>query len=362
MKKSFFLLITLSLVLITSCSDDDWNQKYGKEISKVYREPNLKVTLNGKEVTAKSVMFLTSDLVTADIMLMNTIPGEDSLMFSGVKLVDTGKDNIYTFEDSTRNDDRKIAFKGQIGNGMKIDVTHEITSLAAGRWKTATFPLSVAVVANPQDSVDMKGFLNNGVIPIVKGQGTSAKQDFVGLVRGLGLTVGLVIKLEFDLRTDNSLMVSWKAPLIEQITDGQTEEGLVKYNVNNGLLYPSIALDGILASASISELMSSTGLTLDEVLILLNLGQCAYKGLPLPYNVNGTRNQNMQITITKEMLQPYMAVLVKLLIPLLEDLDMGGVNIGGITPEGLAAFVEALGVVVEKSESFELQLALTRVS
>ena len=366
MKKAFFLFITLCIILLPACSDDEaWNVKHGKEVSKVYREPNLKMTLNGKEIKGKSALFLSSDLTTADIMLFNAIPGEDSLSFTGVKLTDTGKDNIYTFLDSTVNEDRRIYLEGQVGNGLIINVKHEVTSLVAGRWKTAIFPFTAKITANPLDSVDMKGFLNNDVIPIVKGTGTSARQDFVGLLRGLGLTVGLAIKLELEMKADDNLIVYW-GPKISSvpIPEGQLEEGLARYNVNNGLFYPSVALDDILSTASISDLISSMDgdFTLDEILLIFTMGQGIYNGVPIPYAISGNKNQNLDIIVTKEMLLPYMATVVKLLKPLLADLDMGGVNIGGITPEGLTAFVEALGVVIEKSESFELKISFTRVS
>lgn len=365
MKKLLFLLITLSAILITTaCSDDDQGPR-PKEISKVYREPDLKMTLNGKEVKGKAVMFLTSDFTNADIMLINTIPGEDSLLISKAILTNTGKDNIYTFKDSISNDDRKVEIDGQIGEDkvLAINVKHTITAYAAKKWKLAFYPLEVKIVADPLDSVDVKGLFGNNVIPIVKGAGTSARQDFVGTVKSLGMFLGMAILLEMELKADNNIIIGW-APKMSSVPlpPGQTPEGMAKYNVSNGMIYPSIAVDDLLASASISELASSSGLTLDEILVLLNLAQQAYKGLPMYLTYTGTApNYNgMQLMVNKEMMQSYMAVIIKLLTPLLADLDMGGINIGGITPEGLAAFMVAFDQAFEKSESFELQIALAK--
>lgn len=364
MKKLLFLFITLSAILITACSDDDQGPR-PKEISKVYREPDLKMTLNGKDVKGKAVMFLTSDLASADIMLINTIPGEDSLLIAKTTMTNTGKDNIYTFKDSIKNDDRKVEIEGQISKdqGITIDVKHTVTAYAAKKWKLAFYPLEVKIVADPLDSVDVKGLFGNNVIPIVKGPGTSARQDFVGTVKSLGMFLGMAILLEMELKADNNIIIGWSPKLSSvPLPPGQTPEGMAKYNINNGMIYPSIAVDDLLASASISELASSMGLTLDEILVLLNLAQQAYKGLPMNLTYTGTApNYNgMQLMVNKEMMQPYMAVIIKLLAPLLADLDMGGINIGGITPEGLQAFMVAFDQAFEKSESFELRIALTK--
>lgn len=372
MKKVFFLFITLCIILLPACSDDEsWNVKHGKEISKVYREPNLKMTLNGKEVKGKSALFLSSDLTVANIVLINTIPGEDSLSFSKVKLTDTGKDNIYAFRDSTINDDRKIYFEGRIGSGLTIDVKHEVTSPVVGYWIPDSEPIVLNIVPkNPTDKVFLNGFYTKtDSLYIVNPPGVEG-DDFVTVIKNFGNLASLfVVDLGITTEPDHDMSVRWKIPKINIIPgiptiEGETEKGLIIYNVHNSKLYPALpSLDDMLASASISDLASSGNLTLEEVMVLLNLGQKAYKGLPLPIDISQDQKK-LKITITREMLEPYMQTLVKVLVPLLENLDLSEAGTAGsmlgITNESLVAFVSELGRIVDESQEFEMYISLKR--
>ncbi len=368
MKKLIFLFTMLCTILLSACSDSEsWNVEHGKEISKVYREPNLLMTLNGDTVKGKSAMFLTSDLTSAEIMIINTIPGEDSISFSNVKLTDTGKDNIYTFTDSTKNEDRKVIIEGQIGNGLTIKVKHEVTSKAVGWWAPDSGPIIFNIVPKtPEEKVFLNGFYQKkDTIYVVNPPGVKG-DDFVTVIKNMGNFITLLIlKLEMEMAASGDMTVYWKAPMIPQLDDGNTAPGMIRYNVYNNKIYPAIAIDDMLASASISDLASSTGLTIDEILLLLNLGQKAYKGLPLPMTLNEDGSK-LKVTITQEMLLPYMETIVKLLVPMMENLDLSEAGAAGsllgITNEGLVAFISELGRVVQESQHFEMYISLKRIT
>jgi len=368
MKKLFFLFIAFCSILTISCSDDDWNQKHAREISKVYREPDLKMTINGKEVKGKNIMLLTSDLNAADIMLIHTIPGEDSLMVSDVKLTDTGKDNIFSFKGESVNNDRKVTFEGEIGKTLTVNVTHQITSKVVGRYKPQAVPFMQSplvfnvVPSNPLDSVNMDGFLNY--------PGKLSYADFNGAV-GLitGIVFSLMLDIQFDISESGNMSVSYESlnPATIPLEKGQTDPNLIRYNIkNNNSIYLSIAVDDILSSTSISGLLTGSGisgtdLTTQDILILVNLIQQAYKGIPLI--VTMPDDNTVYLSVTREMILPYLDTIMKVLQPLFADLDMGAMGAQfGVTNEGLINFSNEFARIVKESKSFEMQIRLGRMA
>jgi len=359
MKKiySLFFCIVLCSSLFISCDDNDI--KENEQISKFYRGTNLQLTLNDNPVNGKSVMFATPDLSVADIMLCNqVIPGEDSLLFRAVKLQKEG--DGYRFQSSNSNDDRKISFTGkQSGANLILDIQHEITSPVVGKWQPdaqflgSAIPVYFNIVPiNPDDKIKMYGFWGHEELTV---------EEFGSTIGGIfGLAFSMMLDISFELKNDGNFYVAWasKLPTVIPIEPGQTEDGLIRYNINNNMLYSAIALDQILGSASISGLSTDTGLTPEEILILLNLAQTAYKGLPWQMQMLND-NQNLYMIVDRNMMLPYMNVIIKLLQPLLSELDLGEMGEQlGITKEFFANFPNEFNRIVRESTTFEMQIRL----
>lgn len=382
MKKLLYAILPILLACI-SCSDDDL-PKNSDGITKVYRGKSLEMTLNDSILPGRSVLLSTSDFVTSDLTLYKAIPGEDEILFKGVKL-DKSEDS-YKFNNIESNyDGYTIAISGELSadNVLRIDIKHQITSetfTAVPRWKLEGNILKGGIwweiVPNsPTDSVDLKGFWGRNKMPVVAA--SSKDDDMQSLLRSISGMLPMIVKLYVEANNDGKIAFEWEpgaaaSMLPFEFKAGKTDPGLLNYNLKeDSILHMKVAIDKMLSALSIEDLIKqiSSGaiggdasLNQQDLTALIGLAQKIYTGLPLETKFytegTGTRaKRKMELVIDRETLLPYAETLPKLLVPLVKDIDAGEIGTSmGITGEGLAAFLEETFRVVKESKEFKIKL------
>lgn len=357
MKRSYFIALSCML-LFAACSDSN-EGGLSKGPSKVYREPDLAMTLNGEEVSGKSVLFTTNDLLLTDIALYNVIPGEDTLRFEAVELT-PGSSDVYTFSATSTTTDRVVSFEGTLNTTLHIDVTYTATSPVVAQWALDASegkPLSFEIdLSDPDELINLYGFW---------GYDTVSSSEFDGVMGGVVTFMLLVLDFSFDFNSTGEFAASWssKMPALIPIEAGTTADGLIRYNVNGDNLYLSVGIDQMLSALKISELTSSSliselEISSDEALVLLNLLQKLYKGLPL-HQQTLNDGANLYLSVDREMMLPYIDLIAKLLEAALADVDLGDTASQlGITNTFLTNFPSEFARIVKESNSFKMEFRL----
>lgn len=373
-KRITFLLSVLMLVLLSSCDDDKPN--YRDDVSKVYREANLTLTLNGVEKNYKSVHFFTKDMLTAEITVKNTIPGEDNILFSNVKLEPLIGCLGCNFSAEDQTADRLIKIDGSLNQGkLAVDVTYESLSSISGIWALAKYPLTLRVVPSEgNEYINMHGFYGKDEIPVNPSVSEDPEEDesFEQLINeGITPLLGMLLNLSIDLQKSGDLVASWSSIL----SDGQSKEGMVRYNTKEDLIYVAVALDSLLfkkeeaeqPTTRSTEDTSTPGFDIGKDLVpLYDLIASVYKGLPLII-VPGEDSNKMSVMVNREMMVPYASSIMNVAAIFLKDIDLSGAgDFGGfleelgITKTFIQEFPKELVKLIETSEEFELSINLER--
>lgn len=363
MKKLIYFFMLVLAVFFVACDDDDSISP--QKVSKVYRDKALKLVLNSEITSGKSVLFTTPDLKVSDITLINTIPGEDSLLIKGVNLEYIGND-VYSFVSKNETPDRQVSISGKMNlNGLlEINVTHNVLSAIVGKWKPKVdlwglppFPLEFNIVpANANDSIDMCGFLNYNKVSYERFNET------IGQAFMLFFSMGM--KVNIDFANDGQLTVSWKPVMAEvmPLPEGQSGHGMVRYNTKGEYLYAAIALDSIIMDATKPKIGTKSEIepTLNDTLALIPLAMTAYKGLPFKYSIS---DDDLDVWVDRNMMEPYFEPIIRLFNPVLRNLDMGSEAEGmGFSGPILANLTAELARVFKESKSFEMHFKFERIT
>lgn len=355
MKTRILYFLMLPMLVLISCSDDDDASNRAGELSKVYRDEALRITVNGKEADNKVVEFMTKDLSAADITIRYVVPGESFYTIKGVPLIKAANSSdTYTFSGITVDDDKEIRIEGEIGSKLVLNVSFHIISPAVGKW---TFPSMFAgisplefeiVPAFDKDSIDMHGILGNQKIPLI-----GEKGSLQSLIKEMGsLALGLLIAVNLDLHDDGKLAANWNVTGGEP---GESPEGLIRYNILNDRIYAAVALEMLFAGDE--SLRSGDGYDYGA---LIELVRSVYQGIPL--NLLFTGNDQIRLSVDKEMMMPYLDALIEVLKPVLIRLDLGAIGtLLGITGENLALFADEFSAAVKRCDKFEIRFNMKRV-
>lgn len=383
MKKNYFVLIMLilSTILATSCSDDEnWEKDESLRISKVYRGDNLEITLNDTIPYNKGRVLLVADEQgNATISLYYVMPLEDTIIFKDVKLENFGnKNSNYTFLAYSENENLSLEVAGEvIDSKLKINLNPTITNHFIGKWDLPMLStpqnimLDIIPIA-PDATIDMHGIMTYGVTPLVSDE-SSDLNTFFGT---LGLFAGM-IKPSLDFKDNGCVTIAWN-PLMPILPAGSYSGNMLYYNVDQENLYLSLALDAIIAEMfpgiTLDGLSSISGISISEQEIkeLYALAQKAYTGLPIQYTITTSKNgrtEILELRIPKEYLLPILKLAVPLLTPTLEKLDWKSINdeakgMGGLelnlSSEAVVGVLSELVRVMDESPKFDLVLNLNR--
>lgn len=374
MKKSLFMLLCVCTCLLVSC-DDSNSPSTAEAISKVYREPYLSMTLNESQLSGTSVLLKTSDLITADVSLYNVVAGEDTLIFKSVTLEPMLGVNGYQFTGSSSNSDRNISFTGVYyldEEVMQMDVTHEISSALVGDWKF-DYPYTISgrellysslfdvEPSDPDDLINMYGFSDYELVDY------DTFSDLFGSLMS-AVASSMILELSADFEQNGYASFACETGVLGGMfgldVSVESPTGMVRYNVNENKAYLSIAIDKILGGLNISDLTSSdlvseAGLSFNEILLLVNLAQDVYKGLPMDVEYEDENKVNLYLD--RAVLLPYVDLILKLGQPYLSGLDLGTMGaMFGITDEFLTNFPAELVRVMKESKSFKIVFRLAK--
>lgn len=358
MKIYSILPVMLCIILLVSCDDsENQTQKRSEELSKVYRDEALIMTLNNQEIHDKAVEFRTHDLNTATLSIRYLIPGESPLNIKEVELNRMNQStDSYSFVTSASNSHRDIQINGSIGDKMNMDIQLKVTSPLAGIWAPMRGtdlqgPLELRIVPGQENAtINMHGILGYEVLPV------TGEEGFNVLIKNLGGLIFGLITINLDLKENSKLVAHWKSFLLG-IPASQSDENMVRYNVVNDRVFAAVAIDKLLFPTPETRITEASNIE-----IIIALLQSVYQGIPL--NIAFTEDNNtVQVSVTKEMMIPYLDALVELALPLLADIDLGDIGIMlGVTKENLPLFIGELVRVIKESKEFDIQLNITRTN
>lgn len=291
----------------------------------------------------------------------NLIPGEAEIVVSGVTLTKTGTraaagNEIYSLSGTASNANRNITLSGTVGNGLSLDVTFKVTSAIANTWKPAAVPFTFAITAGAEAMINMHGLFGQEVIPL---------SYLPSMIEPLGSSVFAgMVDFKLQMKDNGNLIAKW-APIGEypMFEAGESQEGMVTYNVVDNQVYVQIALvdliTNLVASGGLStDLLGSLGMSITD---LINLATSFSQALPINIEVTGS---SLKATVTKAMMLPYLDNL----IPLLQGL-VGTIEIPeaiatemGITGPALAGFLGEVKTAIEESSQFDLVINLVPAS
>lgn len=374
---TLFSLIGL-LVFISCSSDEDYEKEYSSKISKVYRGDNLTLTLNSEALSSGRVLFVTKDLQQAQVTLIKTIPGEDSIVFSGLNLEKTYMNtDAYAFSGTSVNADRMVAITGVLVDGttMNVNVTHTITSPVANEWTMADITSIRFKIKhpNPNAVINMHGLLEVNEILLA-----NHEESFESSIPTLLSLFIMMLGPTFDLDANGNFGLAWTGSNeLIIIPPGQVPDRYLRYNIKDGQLYLAVALDSILGgmSGSLTDLIGGMNIANIDIKKILELVQNIHTGVPLNYELtqkttgSGSSQaivHTLSLTVTKEMMLPYIVPIAELLPPLLAGIDWESINNSlegipiGLSNESIAGFLGEFIKIMYECEQFDIIFSMTR--
>lgn len=373
-RKKLLLLSAFSMLLIvlTGCSDDKITP--AEAISKVYRGGELSLTLNDMEKKHVHVNFQTTDMQVANLMIHNVIPGEDSLVFSGLELMRLHDRPGYRFKSESQTADRLITLSGTIDEKLTVDLSYTSLSPVVGFWSLSRQPIQLTIQPGKgYEYIDMFGFYNLREIPVNSTVDPHAEETLEALLNeSLGPLLAMFVTLNIDLQETGGLIASWGG----MAPEGQSKPNMVQFNTSEKELYISVALESILfpqeetvESKTKASKAKDAGFDLGEDLLpLYDLLSMVYKGLPLKYDLSEDQSA-LSVYVDKEMMTPYASSVMHTAVSLLKNIDLdanpmlGGIlKELGVTPAFFEGFLPAMAELIENSESVDIRFNVNRVS
>lgn len=351
MRKLLPSIFTLCFFIFSACSDnnEDQQSQRAKEITKVYRETNLKLTFNGKETKKRPIKCISVDAKVIDVNLMYLITGEKDLTFKKVPLRETA-DGKYTFQAEDSNDDRIIKIEGTISAGqnriLELNVAFESKTPLVGKWKLKPFTF----VEGPLDVQILPGDMPINMYGIWGDDETDSKtlSEILNLIGGM--VFGQMIDLRFEFTESGEMSAAWSSQSETiPLEPGKSKDGMLKFNTKNDNFYMAVALDSIKITKS--ELSN------DDILAIIDLVQKTYNGLPL--KIEYIDNENIALYVNRELMLPYIEAIVKSIKPTLASIDYGemGNNLG-LNKESVPKFADEIVRVMKEADKFDIKILL----
>ena len=288
MKNKFLGFIILGATLFAACNDDDDDKR-----SATYNGANLKVTVSGMALSNKEAV-LDGNTLT----VKNTIPGETEVAFP----VEFAGDNMTgTNTGATRNIDLQGSINADTLNlALSMDVKHKM----ANRWALDSIYLTITMTDTASMENKMAAQMIQALIP--------------ALNKG-GILKNLVNYL--DLQKNGQIIANYP----ENGTAVNSPENMALYNVANDQLYVALDLASIIADAqkdATTENPATMSLGRADNNPLLGIMGALGSGFPLQMKDNGS--DGVLVYLTKEAVDPILALVPTLLAGL--DADLSGME------------------------------------
>lgn len=353
MKKNYPIYLILFALLLSACSEDEnWTDKRAAEITKIYRDTELKLNLNGYPLKSRSVKFQTTDLKNADITFPYLIPGEDEIIITNAEIsVLDGNPNLFGFTGTNKNADRELVAEGKVGDGLELNLTYKGTSQAVNHWKLAsTSSITFKITpSSPDAKANMFGIMFAREVPVSNGT-ISGFDRRLGSI--LGIVMNLLLTLDIDLQENGDFIAGWAPKTLVQFEAGNSPQGLLRYNVMNERLYLAADVAEILPNLLTANL--TEGLPDDiDLEAILPLVKQLYHGLPLDLSVN----DRLSLNLTKETFLPYYQLLCPFLETFLAEADLPSGLPFGINNTSLSSLIVEIKRVMEESPEFTITLS-----
>lgn len=345
MRKSLLYLFAMigTLSAFTSCGDDEKTPEW-QGLSKDYATENLKLTLNGKEMTGQSVNVVATAENKATITLKSIIPGASEINVDATLANVTAANSTpnYAIEGEAKAEDtRTVSVKGNIsGDVLTLSTTIKIASPVVGTWKLPRYVLSDI---NGDGKIDEKDYNIAGGCFFIDLKSATGSVNFMEQTLPDAMFNAAVdqmlegmisAKLQSITLMDNGSIVASFAKDGQNFTT--TAEGMVSYYVKNNMVYvvPDIAtMMGMMNKAN-----AGGGMT--DILGMLQAG------IPVAYKITEAGGKtSASFSMTKEMITPLISILNKLM-PL----------IGNKLPESAVGIINQVVPVVQGSKSISVGL------
>lgn len=350
MKKNLLQLFSLIFVfaaVFSSCKDDNDKLRTGV----VYENDALKLSLNGKELSAKKavVSYLSSN--EAQITLDNAIVGYNNIIFT---VATSEKDGTTSLNGAMTLDDAEYNVTGNVTSSdvLTLNVSQKMVSAVVGKWylqySEVVDPdwgftsLEPCMIAKLQTDKQIVKFMNQELRPV------QVETFLQGILGGYVKSLDWI---NFDEKGNVSLQFDLDAQTPDVVfPDGQIlKEGDLKFFTKKDKIY--LAVNGALIDLlkpMLEGKIDFSKLPLEET--------AGYYAMPLLYSQKDLKpatalaqGKNINMYVDKAMMQPMIGMMVSL-IP--DDMVVAGFPIKSLMQE--------MNVIMTDAKSFDLGLILAQ--
>lgn len=262
---------------------------------------NLIMNYGGAPLLAGAVSMVVD--IDADITLINTLPGQASVVLSDIAIVRNATGFTFKGEETVNTD--KIAIEGSVVDGIctiGVDVVYGKKDLA-GKWyfyasadRETILPFNIEWVTEKTEINLFPG------VPI-----TFA--EFLDMVNPLVSGLLLMNSEYITFREDGNLLANIMTPAVEEDGDPVQNDELTPVNALRYAYDDASGIRLFIDPVAFMAMSKSETLDLGEI-----LGQILTEGVPLTY-AKGEDNM-LKLTIPTEFILP----LVKIVLPMLKEM------------------------------------------
>ncbi|MGL5787118.1 MAG: hypothetical protein ACRCX4_09900 [Bacteroidales bacterium] len=340
--------------VFSSCKDDNDKLRTGV----VYENDALKLSLNGKELSAKKavVSYLSSN--EAQITLDNAIVGYNNIIFT---VATSEKDGTTSLNGAMTLDDAEYNVTGNVTSSdvLTLNVSQKMVSAVVGKWylqysqyEEEIFPgfpefgtdikTEPCMIAKLQTDKQIVKFMNQELRPV------QVETFLQGILGGYVKSLDWI---NFDEKGNVSLQFDLDAQTPDVVfPDGQIlKEGDLKFFTKKDKIY--LAVNGALIDLlkpMLEGKIDFSKLPLEET--------AGYYAMPLLYSQKDLKpatalaqGKNINMYVDKAMMQPMIGMMVSL-IP--DDMVVAGLPIKSLMQE--------MNVIMTDAKSFDLGLILAQ--
>ncbi len=324
MKKNLFyqLVLILTLCLAAACSSDDNKDKDSSSYAGTYTGDNLNMTVSGVTMSGKEATISDTGVLT----LKNVVPGQASI---DITLTDTNG----ALQGSTTFTGGSVSVSGNVDKSkLNLAVTIQMSNALIGTWNLLPYTVDTSTGALTSTPIFLD--ITPADLSVTFMGNTMTSTQFATSIEFLlGNYAQGMTSVTFDA---DGFMTATFATGIK----ATCPKGLMQYYVSDKMIYFIPNLEAIMAIASTRADMSN----------LLNLiNQLTVEGIPLLFTVSGN---SLQISITKEMIMPYLEIFNSAILPLLPTDNETVALLKELFPE--------LYVIINSSTSLVMGMSLTK--
>lgn len=286
MKHNFLGVLILGTLFFGACNDDDNDSK-----TMTFNGENLTVSVSGMSRSGKE-----ATLEGTTLTVKNAIPGESETSFTventGDKIVGTNS-----------NTNRDVTLDGTLANGkLDLALTMDVKHKMANKWGVDSIYFTITMSDTASQMNQMTAAMIQAIIP---------------QLNKAGLIKRFVTYL--DLGKDGQIIANYP----QEGVSTSSPRNMALYNVINEQVVVTLDLAAILADAGIgssTETFTPTTHSRESYNPLLGIMSAVDNGLPLL--MKDHNSEGVLVYVNKEMMEPFLSVL----LPLISEMegDLGG--------------------------------------